>query len=95
MTILSGSKIFGLGSLRNASWSNGFDHDRVLVTAAAPHVPAALTDQLSPEGRIIIPIGDIYEQRLMVYTKEGRRMRAKRGIGVRFVPLLGEDGFRR
>lgn len=67
--------------------------DRILVTAAAPHAPAALCDQLADRGRMVIPIGDRASQRLVAIDRNGDALTSRRGEAVRFVPLLGEQGF--
>ncbi len=51
-------------------WSEHAPFDRILVTAAAREVPAALTDQLRTGGRVVIPIGDREVQQLTVVEKE-------------------------
>lgn len=67
--------------------------DKIIVTAGAPILPEALTDQLAEGGILIIPIGD-RERQMMV------RIRKQKGKLVRedfdyfaFVPLLGEKGW--
>ncbi|WP_411842956.1 protein-L-isoaspartate(D-aspartate) O-methyltransferase [Salinicoccus sp. HZC-1] len=61
----------GDGSL---GWKKHAPYDRIMVTAAAKEVPRALTDQLSPGGKMIIPIGDSFSQELQLIEKseEGR-----------------------
>ncbi len=51
-------------------WSEHAPFDRILVTAAAKEVPASLLDQLRPDGRIVIPIGDREAQQLTVVDKQ-------------------------
>jgi protein-L-isoaspartate(D-aspartate) O-methyltransferase len=67
--------------------------DKIIVTAGAPVIPDALTDQLSEGGILIIPIGDREKQTMV-------RIRKKKGKLIRedfdyfaFVPLLGEKGW--
>ncbi len=50
-------------------WLENAPFDRILVTAAAEDVPAALVDQLEPGGRIVIPIGGKEVQQLSVIEK--------------------------
>jgi len=69
-------------------------YDKIYVTAAAPDIPKPLIEQLKPGGRMVIPIGR-YEQYLYVVDKDERGKIRKRIWGpVRFVPLIGEYGFK-
>ena len=67
--------------------------DRIIVTAAAPGVPAPLFDQLSEGGIMVIPIGSRWEQDLVRVAKESGKERKDFLGGCRFVPLIGEFGF--
>ncbi len=67
--------------------------DRIIVTAAAPDVPAPLFEQLADGGIMVIPIGGRWEQDVCVVTKEAGVMRKEWKGGCRFVPLLGQWGF--
>ncbi len=69
-------------------------YDRILVTAAAPYVPQAYKDQLQNPGRIVIPLGDRHSQVLTVIDRTGDRFIEMADIPCRFVPLVGEDGWR-
>lgn len=68
--------------------------DRIIVTAAAPDVPKPLIDQLAEGGRLVIPVGDLYIQRLLVVEKIDSELRKRWGIECVFVPLIGEYGWR-
>jgi protein-L-isoaspartate(D-aspartate) O-methyltransferase len=68
-------------------------YDRIVITAAAPHVPEALFDQLSPGGILVAPVGDRAEQVLKRYTKEPGGLREESLCRCVFVPLVGKDGF--
>jgi protein-L-isoaspartate(D-aspartate) O-methyltransferase len=70
-------------------------YDAVVVTAASPKVPPALVDQLKPGGRLIIPVGDRYEQTLIRLTATGNGPQVERLGGCRFVPLIGQQGWLR
>ena len=67
--------------------------DAIAVAAAAPEIPMTLYDQLTMRGRLVVPVGDRYEQllQLVVRTPEGAAV--LRSVPCRFVPLLGEEGF--
>ena len=66
-------------------------YDRILVTAATPRIDPALAQQLTADGRIVAPVGDLDLQELVVRDAHGRE---DRHGPVRFVPLRGQAGFR-
>ncbi|MDQ3695109.1 MAG: protein-L-isoaspartate(D-aspartate) O-methyltransferase [Chloroflexota bacterium] len=70
-------------------------YDRIIVTAAAPRLPEPLQAQLSAEnGRIVIPIGEPQDQRLVMIERRGDRLTEHPLGRVRFVPLIGRAGWR-
>jgi len=72
-----------------AGWPEHAPFDRIIVTAAAPHVPQPLVDQLRPGGRMVIPVGRGDSEQLMLIVKDGRGRVSRRAIlPVRFVPLV-------
>jgi len=75
-------------------WRPFAPYDAILVAAASPDVPAPLIDQLADGGRLVIPIGDRHAQVLQLLRKIGDRVETTSLGDVRFVPLLGEFGFR-
>jgi protein-L-isoaspartate(D-aspartate) O-methyltransferase len=70
--------------------------DGVMVTAAAPNIPAPLIDQLAPGGRLVIPIGpDPLSQELVLVAKDEQGVPHQRHLfPVAFVPLTGMGGAR-
>ena len=72
-----------------AGWPEEAPFDRILVTAAGPEVPAALLAQLSPLGRMILPLGpDAKAQSLRLLLKgPGGEVSESDVLAVRFVPL--------
>jgi protein-L-isoaspartate(D-aspartate) O-methyltransferase len=66
-------------------------YDRILITAATPRIDPALVRQLTPDGLIVAPIGDLELQELVVRDARGRE---ERHGPVKFVPLRGQAGFR-
>ena len=61
--------------------------DTIIVAAAAPKVPPALTEQLADGGRLILPVG-AGDQSLVLIERTSRGLRETRLSAVRFVPLL-------
>lgn len=68
-------------------------YDRIIVTAAAPHVPRALLLQLADGGKLLIPVGGRSMQDLLLIEKKGKEYKESRLGGCMFVPLIGEDGW--
>jgi protein-L-isoaspartate(D-aspartate) O-methyltransferase len=75
-------------------WRPFAPYDAILVAAASPDIPAPLVEQLAPGGRMVIPLGDRANQTLTLVRREGDQLRTATVADVRFVPLLGEFGFR-
>jgi protein-L-isoaspartate(D-aspartate) O-methyltransferase len=72
----------------------GAPWDGILVTAAAPAIPAALRDQLAVGGRLVIPVGPRHVQELMVVERVAEADWREWSDGpVVFVPLVGEGGW--
>ncbi|WP_081945587.1 protein-L-isoaspartate(D-aspartate) O-methyltransferase [Thalassotalea sp. ND16A] len=72
-------------------WPQNLQFDRILVTAAAAHIPVPLLKQLKPGGRMVIPIGPVWgNQELLLISKDELGNSSTRSIlPVRFVPLTG------
>jgi protein-L-isoaspartate(D-aspartate) O-methyltransferase len=75
-------------------WRPFAPYDAILVSAASPEVPAPLVEQLAPGGRMVIPLGDRASQTLTLVERQGDGVRTSTIADVRFVPLVGEFGFR-
>jgi protein-L-isoaspartate(D-aspartate) O-methyltransferase len=69
--------------------------DAILVAASGSHVPDALVAQLAPGGRLVMPIGaPAGSQKLIRVRKRGDGSLERDSLGaVRFVPLIGEEGW--
>ncbi len=74
-------------------WEEFAPFEKIVVTAASPQVPEPLLDQLKEGGKLVIPIGPRFSQRLLVLEKsrEGR-ISEKDICGCVFVPLIGQHG---
>jgi protein-L-isoaspartate(D-aspartate) O-methyltransferase len=76
-------------------WPDEAPYAAILAAASGSHVPRTLIDQLAHGGRIVMPLGDPGSvQELVKVTKkpDGSVERENLG-GVRFVPLIGEEGW--
>jgi protein-L-isoaspartate(D-aspartate) O-methyltransferase len=72
-------------------WAEHAPYDIIIVTAAAPEIPQALVDQLSENGRLVIPVGESNAvQELILVVKKKGKVETKRLAPVRFVPLVKE-----
>lgn len=68
--------------------------DAIIITAAAPHIPPALPHQLRLGGRLVMPCGNRRVQEMIQAVRTGPdKVEVRRGIGCRFVPLIGKDAF--
>jgi protein-L-isoaspartate(D-aspartate) O-methyltransferase len=67
--------------------------DAIAVAAAAPTVPDALYDQLAGSGRLVVPRGSRWGQELVLVERTPSGPAERTTIPVRFVPLLGDEGF--
>ncbi|HOY48717.1 MAG TPA: protein-L-isoaspartate(D-aspartate) O-methyltransferase [Flavobacteriales bacterium] len=83
---ISARLFFGDGYLGQPAFA---PFDKILVTAGAPFIPQALTEQLKPGGRLVIPVGVDGKQVMHVIDKQldGTLQDAEHGE-FRFVPLL-------
>ncbi|MBI4161401.1 MAG: protein-L-isoaspartate(D-aspartate) O-methyltransferase [Acidobacteria bacterium] len=85
----------GYGNIRGRSgdgyrgWPEAAPFDGILVTAAPGHVPPALVEQLRVGGRLVIPVGEEYQE-LRRIEKTDRGVRETVLLPVRFVPMTGE-----
>lgn len=70
-----------------AGWAEFAPYDAILVTAAPPAVPEALIEQLKVGGRMVIPVGDLF-QFLLLLEKTPRGIKESRLLPVRFVPMV-------
>ena len=70
-------------------WDEHAPFDGVIVTAAPDHIPQPLVDQLKVGAKLVIPVGDVFQE-LMVITKTETGIQKMNAIPVRFVPMTGE-----
>lgn len=80
----------------SAGWPGGAPYDAILAAASGRHVPEVLKRQLKTGGSIVMPLGAPGEmQSLFRITRDGEDAWTQDNLGpVRFVPLIGEEGWR-
>jgi protein-L-isoaspartate(D-aspartate) O-methyltransferase len=73
-------------------WPEYAPFDGIIVTAAAPHIPQPLIDQLKAGARLVIPVGlpYRYQELMLVEKKPNGEIEIKTILGVSFVPLTGK-----
>ena len=75
-------------------WPEKAPFDAILVTAGGPVIPDSLINQLANGGRLVIPVGDKGEQKLIRVKKTATSELIEEDLGsVRFVPLIGTNGW--
>lgn len=79
--------VVGDGSL---GWLARAPYDAIVAAAAAPRVPEPWLEQLTPEGRAVLPVGSRHVQRLSVFT---RGEDPELHDACTYVPLIGDAGW--
>ena len=76
-------------------WAEHAPYNAIVVTAAAPKIPKPLLEQLAIGGRLIIPVGSSLGFQVLVRIRRlaEQDYRTEELCGVRFVPLIGADGW--
>lgn len=76
-------------------WPKEAPFDAIVAAASGSHVPRPFVDQLREGGRIVMPVGEPgWVQKLVKVTKEPNGELGQEDLGgVRFVPLIGEEGW--
>jgi len=69
-------------------WPDEAPFDAVIVTAAPPEVPPKLFEQLKVGGRLVIPVGSIWQELWVITKLQGGIMDKESVIPVRFVPMV-------
>jgi len=74
-------------------WPEEAPYEAIIVAAAAPDIPQPLLEQLADGGRLVLPMGDRWNQRLTLIERRGSQLVEQMDDPCRFVPLLGHHGF--
>jgi protein-L-isoaspartate(D-aspartate) O-methyltransferase len=76
-------------------WDAYSPFDKIIVTAGSPGIPDALKKQLSINGRMVIPVGNMSSQTLKVLTKIAEdEFEIEEIPQFAFVPLIGREGWK-
>ena len=72
-------------------WAEHAPYDAIIVTAAATHIPPPLTEQLKVGGRMVIPVGGVFQVQSLMFIKKisDKTVMSENLCPVRFVPLTG------
>ncbi len=73
-------------------WKEHAPFDAIIVTCAPTHVPGPLKEQLKEGGRMIIPVGESYDQKLLYIEKIDNELKQQSEFPVRFVPMVDHKG---
>jgi protein-L-isoaspartate(D-aspartate) O-methyltransferase len=68
-------------------WPEAAPFDAIIVTAAPDHIPPALVAQLKPGGRLVIPVGTLFQELMVVQKQADGSTINEEIVPVRFVPL--------
>lgn len=71
-------------------WPGQAPFDGIIVTAAPDHIPQPLIDELKIGGRMVIPVGDLYQELILLTKQKDGSITRKSILPVRFVPMTGE-----
>lgn len=89
---------YGNIHIRNADGSVGWEEeapfDRIIITAAAPDIPAPLAGQLAEGGILVYPQGQFFQQEMTVAKKINGKIESDRICSCVFVPLIGKYGLK-
>lgn len=88
--VTNATVLVGDGTL---GWRSCAPFEAIVVGAASPGIPEPLLEQLTPGGRMVIPVGQGDIQTLTLVEREGDSFRETAVGDVKFVPLLGRHGF--
>jgi protein-L-isoaspartate(D-aspartate) O-methyltransferase len=70
-------------------WPEHAPFDGIIVTAAPPRIPPPLLEQLAVGGKMVVPVGDAFQE-LQVVARADTGYRIQKSIPVRFVPMVGK-----
>ncbi|KAJ0972472.1 hypothetical protein J5N97_020431 [Dioscorea zingiberensis] len=72
-------------------WPESAPYDAIHVGAAASEIPQSLIDQLKPGGRMVIPVGSVFQDLKVVDKKLDGSVSIHSEMSVRYVPLTSRE----
>ncbi len=76
-------------------WKEKAPFDRIIVTCSPEKVPQPLVDQLREGGKIVVPLGERFQQVFYLFEKKNRKLVPTRLVPTLFVPMTGISEERR
>ncbi len=80
-------------------WKNAYpptkEFNKIIVSAGSPQIPKALVNQLSENGKLILPVGEKDTQELILISKKGKEITETKVRECAFVPLIGKQGWKK
>jgi protein-L-isoaspartate(D-aspartate) O-methyltransferase len=70
-------------------WAEHAPFDKIIVTCSPENVPKPLVEQLKEGGRLVVPLGQRYQQTLYLFTKVNGALQAEPLQPTFFVPMMG------
>ncbi|HET6882509.1 MAG TPA: protein-L-isoaspartate(D-aspartate) O-methyltransferase [Pirellulales bacterium] len=70
-------------------WPEAAPFDKIIVTCSPEKIPQPLIDQLADGGRMMVPVGQRYQQVLYLYKKTGDKLESEAVESTMFVPMTG------
>lgn len=76
-------------------WAESAPYDKIIVTCSPENVPKPLIDQLKEGGRLLIPLGERYQQVFHLFEKKGGHLEETKLVSTLFVPMTGKSEAKR
>jgi protein-L-isoaspartate(D-aspartate) O-methyltransferase len=71
-------------------WPEHAPFDKIIVTCSPEKVPPKLIEQLREGGRMVVPVGERYQQTLYLFEKKDGELKKISLLPVLFVPMTGK-----